>query len=1185
MKASSIVCWFMLLISSGLFAEQLSLGPRAFSYTMDIYLKDDFPNSFKEALSVSQKKWLTDKKELKVGIVGPLTPPFEFITSKNNFEGIAADLLSILSLSAGIKLTLFYYENQSDALQAIEKNEVDMLNINSILPRKNIELSNYGWLTHEVINSGHAYLIGPVNTSYSNLNNSILAYEKNAFCPVELNKEFPNAILTPYDNAYSAFDAALFGDADFFVGNRLVSRYLNGSRFGNLVLKQKLSINNKPSSFFVGKKQSELLNILNKFSMEFQRSSLYSTLDLRWRGGAGSEPLELSNLIKPEHYADLVKRGVRVGLIKDNMPFSFIDEKGQWHGIIIDVLQHISFLTNLEFTEVAYSKFNDAEVGLLEHEVDVIGSIPVHSARTDVLTSLYYNADDILVVIEADITATTEHNVYGVSDSNFNEVKKSALGDSTKNTFLFFDTDLDVIRKFESGQIDRAIVSIYSAEYYRKISSRRFHITQRLNDEIIERVFAVRHDDHDLLALIDGALSNTSPSYLSSLAYQWRYGPKPRLGFYAQYGHIIRPVLWVIGPILLIYLYYSYRLARALRFKKQAEMTLFAQLDMMQRFLDGIPHPVALLSSDLVCIYCNKAFYDDFGKSDYFNKHLSTFVTEPGELVEVLSGINSAIETSEVVGRDSHVTIAGKRREIQEWFIPYKDMDTGVTGGFWGWFDVTWRTQAYANILNAKHEAELANQAKSEFIATISHEIRTPINIISGFLELFYKTKSLSDSDREDFEYVRSAANGLLELVADVLDITKIESGLMTLEIQPTDINKLFHEAVEVFYSVAEEKGIQIHENYSFNNVCVIMVDPLRVRQVFYNVLSNAVKFTNHGNVSIKIDIEESVLSVAVTDSGIGISADKISDLFQPFRQAHIDPDRQGSGLGLNICKRLCQLMGGDIAIDSQPGIGTTVSFSLPYQQAATSAIELQADDEVYQPRKPDNLELYKILIIDDHPVNLILLERQLMLIGFMVIKASSGQQALDLLSREHIDVILTDCQMPGMDGYELTRNIREYEKNHRTNKYIILGLTASGLKQDRLKAIKSGMDDCFFKPIDSSGLQRAIMPHLVVQDTNSDIDDYSLGEDSSADQALQLLVKETCLQDIKLAYESLADADLKATSSLIHRIKGVYLMLKHDQIVSLCMTIEQELIGDQNVQLIEEKIREIESIVRKGEL
>lgn len=1185
MKASSIVCWFMLLISSGLFAEQLSLGPRAFSYTMDIYLKDDFPNSFKEALSVSQKKWLTDKKELKVGIVGPLTPPFEFITSKNNFEGMAADLLSILSLSAGIKLTLFYYENQSDALQAIERNEVDMLNINSILPRKNIELSNYGWLTHEVINSGHAYLIGPVNTSYSNLNNSILAYEKNAFCPVELKKEFPYAILTPYDSAYSAFDAALFGDADFFVGNRLVSRYLNGSRFGNLVLKQKLSINNKPASFFVGKMQSELLNILNKFSIEFQRSGLYSTLDLRWRGGAGSEPLELSNLIKPEHYADLVKRGVRVGLIKDNMPFSFIDEKGQWHGIIIDVLQHISFLTNLEFTEVAYSKFDDAELGLLEHEVDVIGSIPVHSARTDLLTSLYYNADDILVVIEADTTSTPEYDVYGVSGSNFNEVKNSALGASAKNKFQFFDTDLDVIRKFESGKIDRAIVSIYSAEYYRKISSRNFHITQRLNDEVIERAFAVRHDDHDLLALIDGALSNTSPSYLSNLAYKWRYGPKPRLGFYAQYGHIIRPVLLVIGPILFIYFYYSYRLARALRFKKKAEMTLFAQLDMMQRFLDGIPHPVALLSSDLMCMYCNKAFYDSFCQTDFFNKHLSAFVTEPGELVAVLNGINKAIETSEVVGRDSYVTISGERREIQEWFIPYKDMDTGITGGFWGWFDVTWRTQAYENVLNAKHEAELANQAKSEFIATMSHEIRTPINIISGFLEIFYKTKSLSDSDREDFEYVRTAANGLLELVADVLDITKIESGLMALEIQPTNINKLFHEAVEVFYSVAEEKGIQIHENYSFNNVCVIMVDPLRVRQVFYNVLSNAVKFTNHGNVSIKIDIEESVLSVAVTDSGIGISADKIADLFQPFRQAHIDPDRQGSGLGLNICKRLCQLMGGDIAIDSQPGIGTTVSFSLPYQQAATSAIELQADDEVYQPRKPDNLELYKILIIDDHPVNLILLERQLTLIGFMVIKASSGQQALDLLSREHIDVILTDCQMPGMDGYELTRNIREYEKNHRTNKYIILGLTASGLKQDRLKAIKSGMDDCFFKPIDSSGLQRAIMPHLVVQDTNSDIDDYSLGEDSSADQALQLLVKETCLQDIKLAYESLADADLKATSSLIHRIKGVYLMLKHAQIVSLCMAIEQELISDQDVQHIEEKIREIESIVRKDEL
>lgn len=226
--------------------------------------------------------------------------------------------------------------------------------------------------------------------------------------------------------------------------------------------------------------------------------------------------------------------------------------------------------------------------------------------------------------------------------------------------------------------------------------------------------------------------------------------------------------------------------------------------------------------------------------------------------------------------------------------------------------------------------------------------------------------------------------------------------------------------------------------------------------------------------------------------------------------------------------------MGGDIAIESQPGMGTTVSFSLPYQQAAASAVDMQTDDAACPARKPDNLGLFKILIVDDHPVNLILLERQLSLSGFMVIKASSGQQVLDLLAREHIDVILTDCQMPIMDGYELARNIRAYEKTHQVHKHVILGLTASGLKQDRLKAIKSGMDDCFFKPIDSSGLQKAITPYLV-QDTAVDIDDDSVGEESAADQALLQLVRETCLNDIKLAYEALADADLKATSSLIH--------------------------------------------------
>ncbi|MCX9114736.1 transporter substrate-binding domain-containing protein [Aeromonas veronii] len=1149
---------------------------------MDLYVTDGFSSSVKHQFSISQQEWLANK-EIRIGVVGPLTPPFEFITSQNNFEGMSADLLSIFSVATGVKLRLYYFESQQDALQAIKDNVVDMLTINSILPENQLDLADYGWLSQEVINSGRAYLIGSPDKKMADLKKLTLAYERGAYYPEKLKALFPHAKLLDYDNAYFAYDAVLFDDADFFVGNRLVSRYLNGSRFGNLTLQQMLSINNKPMSFFVGRQHPELLEIVNVFIDEFQRTGLYNMLDARWRGGAGAEPLTLSNLIKPEKYARLLKRTIKVGLIKDNIPFSFADENGQWHGIILDILQYISLMTNLEFTEVAYNRFDDAEVGLVQRDVDIIGSIPSHSTRSNLLTSLYYNADDVLVIISANTPSHTKKNLFSISSSNYSDVKNSSLGQDIKNNFIFFNTDLDAIRELEGGEVDQAIVSIYSAEYYHKISSRPFHIVKRLNDINIERVFAVRPDDTDLLTLINGALSHSLPSELSSIAYQWRYGPKPKLGFYAQYGHIIRPFLWVVMPSLLFYIYYSYRLARALRYKRNAEMKLFAQLDMMQRFLDGIPHPVTLLNDELIILYANKAFRHEIANHYAINHPISQFISQQSELMLIKQRVAEVIASGEVSSDDAELTILDTKMDVQYWFIPYTDMDCGAKSVFWGWFDVTWRTQAYAKILSAKQEAEQANHAKSEFIATISHEIRTPINIIGGFLDIFYKTKTLSSSERQELDYIKTATNGLLELVSDVLDITKIESGLMTLEAQPTNILKVFRDAVEVFYVIAEEKGINLIQDYDIAPQILFMVDPLRVRQVFYNIISNAVKFTHKGDIKIKVKVSHDTLSVSVSDSGIGISDDKISDLFQPFRQAHIDNRQQGSGLGLNICKRLCQLMGGDISIESQLGVGTKVSFTLPCPATQTHATEFVIDNHASPISNTDDLTIFKVLVVDDHPVNLILLERQLSLIGFSVIKVSSGLQALELIRREHVDIILTDCQMPAMDGYELAQQIRMYEQQNNIHAHVILGLTASGLKQDKFKAIKSGMDNCFFKPIDSIGLQKAITPYLASHHTNVAQHIDVIDENTVNDHALLVLVKETCLNDIALAYQSLTNADLQAFSSLIHRIKGVYLMIKHTKIVSLCKSIEQELAGEKNLLTIEKQLRIIEDIVNES--
>ncbi|MGL5484659.1 MAG: hypothetical protein ACRDC6_00005, partial [Shewanella sp.] len=371
MKVCKLVLILSLLFSSTLFAKPLVLGPHAFSHSTDFYLKNDFALDFQQQLSAGEKKWLAEHQGIRVGIVAPITPPFGLITSQNNFEGIAADILSIFSDITGNQLSLYYFPSQKAALAAIKENRIDMLSINSILPATEAQLEKYGWLSQEVIKSGHPYLIGMPDSEVPQTvrQHPVLAFEKNAFDVEMLRQLYPNAKLIPYASSNYAFDAVLFGEADFFVGSRLVARYLNGTRFGNLSLLVRLAVDNKPLSFFVGVENPQLLSILNSFVSAFQTNGLYSLLDLRWRGGMGTEQLALSKVIKPESYADLANNHIRVGLIKENIPFSFINDRGQWQGIIVDMLNHISLQTGLRFTEVSYDAFDEAEYGLINNEV------------------------------------------------------------------------------------------------------------------------------------------------------------------------------------------------------------------------------------------------------------------------------------------------------------------------------------------------------------------------------------------------------------------------------------------------------------------------------------------------------------------------------------------------------------------------------------------------------------------------------------------------------------------------------------------------------------------------------------------------------------------------------------------------------------------------------------------------
>ncbi|WP_156120200.1 transporter substrate-binding domain-containing protein, partial [Aeromonas finlandensis] len=267
------------------------LGPRSFSSSLELYLKDDLGRDFNSRLSGQQRAWLSQQKEISVGIVGPLTPPFELVTSKNNFEGMGADLLSIFSSMVSVKLQLNFYENERKALSAIKDNHVQMLSINSILPEHVQQYPQSGKFSNEVIQAGHVYLAGIRERQLADIESATMAYELDSLDVEALHGLYPKATLVGYETANLAFDSVLFGNADYFIGSRLVGRYLNGGRFGNLSALTILDVKSKPLSFFVGESNQHLLDILNIFVDVIQDHGVYSTLALRWRGGMGTEQL------------------------------------------------------------------------------------------------------------------------------------------------------------------------------------------------------------------------------------------------------------------------------------------------------------------------------------------------------------------------------------------------------------------------------------------------------------------------------------------------------------------------------------------------------------------------------------------------------------------------------------------------------------------------------------------------------------------------------------------------------------------------------------------------------------------------------------------------------------------------------------------------------------------------------